>query len=47
MLTPRIEHYNVTDSGLKRSWAEGITRIVFIVNSAAGEGESVIKITPL
>lgn len=47
ILTPKIEHYNVTDSGLKRYWPEGITRIVFIVNSAAGKGESVIKIMPL
>lgn len=47
ILTPQIALHDVTDSGLKRFWPEGITRIVFTVASSGKKGESIITITPL
>ncbi len=47
ILTPKIEFHGVTDSGLRRFWPRGITRIVFTMHSPEQKGESTIRITPL
>lgn len=41
---PEIEFFEVNDTGLKRYWPEGITRIVFTINELSHTGHSKIII---
>lgn len=43
-LTPGIEFNEVTDSGLKRYWSNGVTRIVFTFKNPAKKGKNEIII---
>ena len=44
-VTPKIEFNEVTDSGLKRYWPDGITRIVFTTNKPGIKGKNELVIT--
>lgn len=44
-VSPKIEFNEVTDSGLKRYWPEGITRIVFTVKNQKTKGSNELVIT--
>jgi hypothetical protein len=44
LVSPRIEFIEVTDTGLKRYWPEGITRIVLEINNPKLKGENVVTI---
>jgi len=44
-VTPKIEFKQVTDSGLKRYWPEGITRIMFSLNNLKSKGNNDFVIT--
>lgn len=44
LITPKIEFTEVTDSGLKRYWPTGVTRIVFTLNNLKTSGENKITI---
>lgn len=43
-VTPKIEFTEVTDSGLKRYWPNGITRIVLTLNNLKANGKNKITI---
>jgi hypothetical protein len=45
IVTPKIELNEVTDSGLKRYWPDGVTRIVFEVNKPKTKGKNELIIT--
>ncbi|MCK5366947.1 MAG: hypothetical protein KAQ62_00275, partial [Cyclobacteriaceae bacterium] len=44
-VTPKIEFNEVTDSGLKRYWPDGITRIVLEVKNPKLKGKNEVVIT--
>ncbi len=46
IVTPKIEFNEVTDSGLKRYWPDGVTRIVFTLINPGLSGKSEIVILP-
>jgi hypothetical protein len=45
-VSPKIEFYEVTDSGLRRYWPDGITRVVLEVNNPRLKGKNTVTITP-
>lgn len=45
IVSSKIEFNEVTDSGLKRYWPEGVTRIVFLVKNTKAKGKNELIIT--
>jgi hypothetical protein len=44
LVSPKIEFIEVTDTGLKRYWPDGITRIVFEIKNPKLKGKNVVTI---
>ncbi len=44
-LSPKIELKEVTDSGLKRYWPNGVTRILFEIKKSKTKGKNELRIT--